>query len=324
MKTVKVMTIDGNQTVFDIDQITDFASGIRGRLLLAGDHGYDQARQIWNGIFDKKPAIIMRCVGTSDVVRAVNFARANRLLLSVKGGGHNSAGTAVCEDGLMIDLSPMMVIRHAPPLPFLPEEVHGKLVVVVPFVYLGAQSEGEKLLKPLREATPAHGEIIGMKPREAWQSTFDALVPHGARNYWKSHQLMDLSDGCVDKIIEYGAKLPTEECEVFIPHLEGAAGRVPESETAFAHRQAPFLMNIHTRWQNVADDERCLEWVRAFHTATGEFSKGVYVNFVSQEGEERVMNAYTPQTWDRLKKIKFAWDPDNLFRINQNIKPSPQ
>lgn len=71
------------------------------------DHGYDGARQIWNGMFDRKPAIIARCVGTSDVIHAVNFARDNNLIIAVKGGGHNSAGTAVCDDGMMIDLSLM-------------------------------------------------------------------------------------------------------------------------------------------------------------------------------------------------------------------------
>lgn len=472
METVTIATMEGGQSVLDAALLRELERGIRGRVLLADRHGYNQARQIWNGIFDKKPAIIIQCAGTSDVVRAVHFVREHRLLSSVKGGGHNSAGTASCDDGVMIDLSRMrsvtvdrhkktarvdggallgdvdhetqlyglavsagivshtgvgglalgggfgwigrkygmtvdnlisaemvtakgevvtasadentdlfwairggggnfgivttfefrcapigthvlsglivkrfedarrylrfhrdyvrnlpddmsawIVVRHAPPLPFLPGEVHGRRVVIVPFVWLGPDAEGEKLLAPIRDATPSHGEWIAMNPWTAWQSGFDALVEHGARNYWKSHQLKDLSDGCIDRVIEFAEKFPSEECEVFIPHLEGAQSRVPGNETAFSHRHTPFLLNIHTRWQHAEEDERCLAWVRDFHNATREFADGVYVNFMSQEGETRVKEAYTPDVWDRLVKIKADWDPDNLFRMNQNIKP---
>jgi FAD/FMN-containing dehydrogenase len=473
MRNLNIKTIDGDEATFNQDQLTEFESGLRGRVIYPDQHGYDQAREIWNGIFDKKPAVVVRCVGTGDVVRAVNFIRENRLLSSVKGGGHNSAGTGACDDGVMIDLSLMrsvtvdrhtktvrvdggallgdvdhetqlyglavsggiishtgvggltlgggygwigrkygmtidnlisaevvtakgevvtasagenpdlfwavrggggnfgivtkfefkcapignevlsglivkrfedagqylqfhrdyvrklpdemsawIVVRHAPPLPFLPEEVHGKRVVVVASVWLGSQAEGEELLKPIREATPSHGEWIGMNPWTAWQSGFDALVDHGARNYWKSHQLTDLSDGCIEQVIQYAEQFPSEECEIFIPHLEGAQSRVPEDATAFAHRKTPFLLNIHTRWQKAEDDDLCLAWVKDFHDATREFADGVYVNFMSQEGEARVKEAYTPAVWDRLVKIKTDWDPDNLFRMNQNITPA--
>lgn len=107
MKTLTIKTIDGGESTFSQDQLTEFESGFRGRVLYGDQHGYDQARKIWNGIFDKKPAVVIRCVGTSDVVRAVNFIRENRLLSSVKGGGHNSAGTGACDHGVMIDLSLM-------------------------------------------------------------------------------------------------------------------------------------------------------------------------------------------------------------------------
>ena len=98
MSNVNIATIEGGQSIFDSGQLVELESGIRGRVVLAGQHDYNQAREIWNGIFDKKPAIIIQCVGTSDVVRAVNFVRENRLLSSVKGGGHNSAGTAACDE----------------------------------------------------------------------------------------------------------------------------------------------------------------------------------------------------------------------------------
>jgi FAD/FMN-containing dehydrogenase len=473
MDAMNVGTVDGPQTAIERSAIEELRANFRGPVLLASDPGYDAARTIWNGMFDRKPAMIARCVGTRDIVDAVDFARKNRMLLSVKGGGHNSAGTAACDDGLMIDLSAMrrvtvdrhnktarvdggallgdvdsetqlyglavsagivshtgvgglalgggfgwisrkhglsvdnlksaevvtadgrvvtasaeenadlfwglrggggnfgivssfefacaeigtevfsgvivkkfedaakymqfhreyvrdlpddmtawMVIRKAPPLPFLPENIHGRMVVVVPFVWLGEKERGESLVKPLREITPSHGEAIGLNPWLNWQAGFDALVTHGARNYWKSHHLKDLSNGCIDRILEFAAKMPSDECEVFIPHMEGAPSRVPETDTAFAHRRTPFVLNLHTRWRDAADDEKCLNWAREMHAATQPFSHGVYVNFLSQEGEDRVREAYTPEVWQRLVAVKKTWDPGNLFRMNQNIKPS--
>jgi FAD/FMN-containing dehydrogenase len=458
----------------DTTTIEEFKASLRGELIQPNDEGYDDARKVWNDTFDRKPVIIVRCVSTSDVINAVNFARDKTLLISVKGGGHNVAGTAVCDDGMMIDLSLMrrvnvdkrnrtarvdggallgdvdhetqlhglavsagivshtgvgglalgggfgwisrkcglsvdnlisaevvtadgrlvtasagenpdlfwgvrggggnfgivtsfefscaeigtevysglmikkfkdakkymqfhreyvrklpdemtvwMVVRHAPPLPFLPKDVHGKMIVVVPFVWLGGQADGDKLLKPIREITEPHGEAIGMNSWVGWQSGFDGLVDHGARNYWKSHHLEELSDGCIHKIIEFAGKMPTDECEVFIPHMEGAPSRVPENETAFAHRRTPFVLNIHTRWRNASDDERCLAWARDFHSSTQEYAQGVYVNFISDMGEYRAKEAYTPEAWNRLVEVKNKWDPNNLFRMNHNIKPAP-
>jgi len=104
--------------------------------------------------------------------------------------------------------------------------------------------------------------------------------------------------------------------------MEGVPSRVPENETAFSHRKTPFLLNIHTRWRNISDDERCLAWARELHDSTQPFAQGVYVNFLSDEGESRVKAAYTQEVWDRLVEIKTKYDPDNLFRMNQNIKPS--
>ena len=214
-----------------------------------------------------------------------------------------------------------MVVRTAPPLPFLPKEVHGQMVVIVPFVWLGGEADGEKLINPIRETTPSCGEAFGMTPWTAWQSAFDGLVTHGARNYWKSHHLMELSDACIDQIIKFAGILPTDECEVFIPHMEGAPSRVAENATAYAHRETPFVLNIHTRWRAASDDERCLAWARDFHSATEPFARGVYVNFLSEEGENRVKAAYTPEVWKRLVQVKKKYDPTNLFRMNQNIKP---
>jgi FAD/FMN-containing dehydrogenase len=219
------------------------------------------------------------------------------------------------------EMTVWLVVRHAPPLPFLPEHVHGKMVLVVPFVYLGDAKKGAELVKPLREITPSHGEYIGMLPWTAWQSMFDGLVSHGARNYWKSHHLQELNDDCAATVLDFAAKMPTGECEVFLPHMEGAPSRVAEDATAYSHRKTPFIFNIHTRWRDAADDEKCLAWARDFHKAMEPFARGVYVNFITEADAGRVKDAYTPAVYERLVEVKRRYDPENLFSMNQNIKP---
>ena len=215
-----------------------------------------------------------------------------------------------------------LVVRHAPPLPFLPDEIHGEMVVVTAFVWLGDPKEGEAYIRPIQEATKSLGEDVGMHPWVDWQAGFDELTAHGARNYWKSHHLKNLSDAFIDQMIAFAGKLPHPESEILIPHMEGAPSRVLPNDTAFSHRGTPFLINIHTRWREAVDDKKCLKWVREFHEKTREFASGVYVNFMSQEGEERVKEAYTEEVWHRLVEIKNKWDPENRFHMNQNIKPS--
>jgi hypothetical protein len=215
-----------------------------------------------------------------------------------------------------------MVVRHAPPLPFLPEDVHGKLVVLVPFVWLGDAAEGEKLIQPIREFGETLGDGSGLKPWAGWQSAFDGLVEHGARNYWKSHHIKSLQNDCIDVIREFALSMPSEECEIFIPHMEGAPSLVSADSTAFPHRNTPFVLNIHTRWQNAEDDEKAIEWAKEFHKKTEPYAEGVYVNFLSSEGADRVKDAYTPHVWNKLVEAKNKWDPGNLFRMNQNIPPA--
>jgi FAD/FMN-containing dehydrogenase len=213
------------------------------------------------------------------------------------------------------------VVRRAPALPFLPSNVHGRLVVVVPFVHLGSQTAGKRLLKDLRWKGTAYGEHAGMTPWVEWQAAFDQLNSHGARNYWKSHHLPDLADGCIDVVLEQIQRAPTPSCEVLLTQMGGAPSRVAANATAYAFRTPKFIMNVHTRWADASDDAKCLNWARDIWEAAKPFSKGVYVNFISDEGEERVRDAYPKDVWERLVKLKTKYDPDNFFRMNQNIRP---
>jgi FAD/FMN-containing dehydrogenase len=449
-----------------------FRAALTGGIVLPGDPNYDEVRTIWNAMIDRKPAVIAQCSGDDDVVEAIRFARANGLEISVRGAGHNIAGSALCDDGLMIDLSTLkqvrvaekerrayvepgatlgdfdaavqayglatpvginsttgiagltlgggfgwltrkygmtidnlvsadvvtaegekikasetenpdlfwairggggnfgvitqfeyklypvgpeilagllvypfeqaqqvmehyrefaksapeelsvwVVLRKAPPLPFLPEDVHGREVVVLAIFYGGDPDAGTALIEPLRHFGTPHGEHIGKQPYAAWEQAFDPLLTPGARNYWKSHSFEELSDGALATALEFTGKLPSPQCEIFIAHLDGAANRVPADAMAYAHRNAKFVMNVHARWDEAKDDDACRDWARDFFTASAPYaSAGAYVNFMTGDESDAGATAYGANQ-ARLEQIKKQYDPKNVFHVNQNIKP---
>jgi FAD/FMN-containing dehydrogenase len=452
-----------------IDQLkTQF----KGSVLVPGDGAYDEVRQIWNAMIDRKPGVIARASSADDIVAAVNFARQNNLLISIRGGGHNIAGNAVCDDGIMLDLSLMknvavdlatkrakvepgctladfdkavqvhglatpvginsttgiagltlgggfgwlsrkhgmtvdnllsadvvtadgkkvrasetenpdlfwglrggggnfgvvtsfefqlhpvgpnvlsglivypfaqakavltqfarftetmpnelnvwMVTRKAPPLPFLPADVHGQEIVALAFCYAGDPAVGEKLIAPLRTFGTPVGEGVGVQPYAAWQQAFDPLLAPGARNYWKSHNFSKLADGVIDSIIKYAGALPSPQCEIFIGTIGGQTTKAAPEAMAYSSRDANYVMNVHGRWETAAEDERCIAWAREFFAQSQPFaSAGAYINFLTQEETDRIAFAYGG-TFKRLVEIKKKYDPNNLFRMNQNIKP---
>jgi hypothetical protein len=220
------------------------------------------------------------------------------------------------------EISVWAVLRKAPPLPFLPAEVHGKEVVILALLYVGDPKQGEKMIAPLRKFGTPVGEHVGVQPYIAWQKAFDPLLTPGARNYWKSHNFTKLSDGLLDVVIEYIKKLPSPQCEIFFGSIGGATKRPAPDATAYAHRDAEYVMNVHGRWENAADDKRCMQWSRDYFKASAPFaSAGAYVNFLTEDEGDRVRSAYGPN-YERLARIKRKYDPDNLFRVNQNIKPA--
>ena len=461
------------KTQVDAQKLNTFKTGFKGEIVVPGSAGYDAARTIWNAMIDRHPAVIARCATTADVVRAVHFARETGLVLAVRGGGHNIAGSALCDDGLVIDLSLMRaarveptksrvtieggatladldaatqahdlatpvginsttgiagltlgggfgwlsrkygmtidnlegaevvtakgaalnvsatehpdlfwalrggggnfgvvtrftfrlhpvgphvlsglivypmaaakpvlqqyrdfmarapeelnvwtVLRPAPPLPFLPESVHGQPIVALALIYTGNPQQGERLIEPLRQFGTPVGEHVGVQPYVAWQRAFDPLLTAGARNYWKSHNFTTLADGLFDTVVGAIKTLPSPHCEIFFGALGGATTRPAPDATAYPHRDAQFVMNVHGRWDAAADDQRCIAWARDFFRASAPFaSPGVYVNFLTADETERVRSAYGPN-YARLAQIKRTYDPDNVFQVNQNIAPA--
>jgi hypothetical protein len=149
------------------------------------------------------------------------------------------------------------------------------------------------------------------------------MLSPGARNYWKSHDFHELSDGLIDVLIDAGRRIPDPQTEIAFAQVGGAISRVPNDATAYGHREAQFVLNVHGRWSEPAKDKECVAWARGLFDAAAPYSTGaVYVNFMTQDEQDRVRAAYGPN-YDRLALLKRKYDPTNLFRMNQNIKPAP-
>jgi FAD/FMN-containing dehydrogenase len=219
------------------------------------------------------------------------------------------------------DMTVWSVMRKAPPLPFLPEEVHGTEVVILAFMHAGDPAQGEELAGILKGFGEPCGVHTGVMPYTDWQQAFDPLLAPGARNYWKSHNLTELADDLLDIVIGYAGTLPTPHCEIFIAHLEGAANQVAADAMAYGARDTRYVLNVHARWDDAADDDTCMNWARGFFRATKPFaSAGAYVNFMTAEEGDRVESAYG-SNYARLVEIKRKYDPGNILHMNQNIRP---
>jgi hypothetical protein len=159
-------------------------------------------------------------------------------------------------------------------------------------------------------------------PFAGWQTAFDPLLQPGARNYWKSHDFKVMSVDVERILCNAVDKLPSDECEVFIGQLGGQTNRVAVGDTAYPHRDAEFVVNVHTRWRDAADDRKCIDWARGLFDALAPHATGgVYVNFMPEDEMQRVaVGAYGPN-YARLAALKSKYDPTNLFSQNQNIRP---
>jgi FAD/FMN-containing dehydrogenase len=457
--------------VGDAIQIDEAA--FRGAVLHPGDPDYDVHRRIWNGSFDRHPAVIVRCAGVSDVIGAVRFGRASGLPVAVRSGGHSFPGLSVADDALMIDLSAMkgvrvdpekrtarvqagvllgeldretqafglavpsgivthtgvagltlgggigwimrkhglsvdqlvsvdlvtadgefvkasadenpdlfwgvrggggnfgivtefefrcvplgtqvlagpifwpmeqsgevlrfyrdwvaeapddlmtiIIHRKAPALPFVPQELHGKRVVMVIPCWAGDLEEGEKFIRPLREFGPPVADVCTAKPFLAHQAMFDPSFVAGRWYYFKSCDVAELSDEIIDITVERSLQIASPLSSFPIWQMGGAVSRVGDDESAFNGRTAGFTYNIGVCTETSEGFAEERDWVQGFWSALEPWHQGVYVNFLGDEGADRVRQSYGPAKYDRLRTLKQKYDPDNFFRINQNISPS--
>lgn len=474
MSDKRLTTVEGGETILAESSVEAFRSSLRGELLARGDAGYKPARKIWNGQITRQPGLIARCAGTADVMAAVQFARENDLLVSVRGGGHAVNGDALADGGLMIDLANMDAVRAdpfkrtarveggclwravdheaqrfglavtggvvshtgvagltlgggighlmrkygltidsllscdvvtadgaflvaseeentelfwglrggggnfgvvtsfefqlhplgptvlagmlvypmaeaaellqflrdyideapdevglvaslrlAPPVLAIPEELHGQPVIAVLLCYAGDIEEGEKAFLPIRQFRKPIVDSVVPKPYVAHQQLLDPSALHGWHYYWKSQKLPRLSDEIINIVVEHCSNITSKLSTVPIFTLGGVVPRVDATATAYPGRSAMHDINIAAGWlPDDPDPDRHIAWVRNFWSALEPHSAGIYVNFMSDETQDKVASAYGAETYARLVTLKNKYDPSNFFRLNQNIKPT--
>lgn len=453
------------------EQISQLQNRLRGKLISKTDREYDSARKVYNGMIDKYPAAIAGCTDVADVIACVNFARENKLLLTVRGGGHNAGGLGVADDALVIDLSPMKGINidpvlktalvqggcllkevdhatHAvgmavpsgvfgttgiagltlggglghltrqyglaidnlieanvvladgryvkasnnenpdlfwairggggnfgvvvsflftlqpadtvyggpmlfhideakelmkwyrdfilaapdningffafltvPPVDPFPKELQLKKMCGIVWCYTGHLDEGPKALKPVRDFKTPALDWCGPIPFPALQTMFDAVYPPGFQWYWKADFVNELTDEAIDLHVKHGNLMPTAHSTMHMYPVNGYASRIGNAETAWNNRHSNWAEVIVGIDPDPVNKEIVTNWARDYWSELHPHSAGgAYVNFMMDEGEERVKATYG-NNYDELARIKAIYDPTNLFRVNQNIKP---
>jgi hypothetical protein len=221
------------------------------------------------------------------------------------------------------ELATGAVVIGAPPEPFVPLELHGKPVLAIPVLYVGDPEAGQTVVQPLRDLAPA-ADLIAPMPYTAFQSSMDPMAPPGWRQYWRGEYLRELTDTAIDTFLEHAVDLtrlapPLSQAVIF--RIGQAVAAVPEEATAFSHRDAAYLFHPITGWLDPADDERMIAATRAFTDAMRPFGTGAsYLNFTPED--DRVRGGYGDDKLARLVALKDTYDRENLFRLNQNIRPS--
>jgi hypothetical protein len=209
----------------------------------------------------------------------------------------------------------------APPLPFIPDNRHGEPFVALVACWAGPIDEGAQALKPFHDVAPVVAEFVGPMPYPALNSAFDALVPPGLQHYWKANFVKELTDASIAAHLEHGPKLPAVNSTIHIYPINGAVHRVGPDQTAFAYRDANFATVIAGMWPDPTQNKANIQWVRDYYDATAPHSEsGGYINFMAEDDQGRIKDNYRAN-YQRLVDVKRKYDPNNLFHVNQNIKP---
>lgn len=458
--------------MLDETSIQALKTDLRGRLLEPHEIDYEAARKVHNGMISKRPRIITYYTDVADVIRAVNFARENHILLAIRSGGHNAGGLGCCDEGMVIDLSPMKYtkidprertvvagggctwgdIDHAthafglaapsgiisttgvggltlgggighltrkcglsidnllavdmvladgsfvtananqnqdlfwavrggggnfgvvtaftfrlhsidtvyagpmlwelsetaeimkwymelikkapddlngffafltvPPGPPFPEHLHLKKMSGIVWAYTGPLEKAEETFAPIRAFKTPALDLVGPLPHPALQSMFDALYPPGLQWYWRADFVKEIPDEAIEEHIRFGHAMPTMLSTMHLYPINGAASRVSNKDTAWSYHDATWAMVMAGVDPDPANKEKITAWSKQYWEALHPYSAGgAYVNFMMDEGEDRVKATYH-DNYERLVTIKNKYDPDNLFQVNQNIKPS--
>lgn len=224
---------------------------------------------------------------------------------------------ADCPDELMT----IAVQRRAPALPFVPPDLVGKHVIAIVACYAGPVEEGEPVLRTLKQFGSPVLDFCQPKPFVEHQKGFDPSYPHGWHYYVRSCDVAALNDDVIDIVAEHGMRITSPVSSIALWQMGGAVGRIDDGATAFNGRQAGFTFNINGNSKTADGFDAEREWARNYWSALAPHHTSVYVNFLMEEGEERIRQAYGAAKYDRLKALKRKYDPTNFFRLNQNIKP---
>ena len=210
----------------------------------------------------------------------------------------------------------------APPLPFLPEEWHFKNICLAVPCWAGPIERGEEMIKPFLDVVEPVGAMVGAMPYPALNTAFDALLPAGLQAYWKASFARDLSDDAIAVHVAHGSRVPAIQCAVHLYPINGAVQRVGAEDTAFAYRDVDYSPVIAGMWEDPADNERNIAWVRGYYEALEPYSaEGGYINFMDGDDQSRIKDNYRGN-YQRLAAVKAQYDPTNLFHLNQNIQPA--
>jgi FAD/FMN-containing dehydrogenase len=219
------------------------------------------------------------------------------------------------------ELTTLVNLTTAPPVPFLPESVHGKPIIGIGGCWSGDLDAGADATAPFRSLGTVIADVFAPTPYAGWQQALDPLYPRGIHNYFRSAFLRTVDDASLRVVLDSFATAPTPLTEIHLQHLGGAVGRVPADATAFALRDQEFIVNVVARTPNADGFADVVDWARGVTSALGP-DAGTYVNFTGESTAALVRASYPPDTYQRLVELKNAYDPDNLFRLNQNIVPS--
>lgn len=221
------------------------------------------------------------------------------------------------------ELTLVALMRPAPPAPWLPKEMHGKLIVAVLACHSGRPEEGEKAVAPIKAFGKPIGDVLVRRPYAQMQSLLDATQPKGRRYYWKSEYLPRIEPALCEKVIEQAARIRSPHSAVILFQIEGALNQLGEEHSPVGNRDARYVLNIAASWESVGDDPANIEWARGAWNEMKSFSTGgTYINFLTEdEGPERIAAALG-KGLERLAEVKAKWDPRNVFRTNRNIQPA--
>lgn len=221
------------------------------------------------------------------------------------------------------ELTLVIIMRPAPPAPWLPTDMHGKPIIVMLACYSGDPEQGEKAVAPIKSFGKPIGDVLIRRPYVQLQSLLDATQPKGRRYYWKSEYLPRIEPALCEKFIEHGAKIPSPHSAMIFFQLEGALNQLGNDHSAVGNRDARYVINAAGSWEQESDDKVNTEWVRDAWEDMRQFSTGgTYINFLTEDEDQERIEAALSDGLQRLGEIKAKWDPENVFRTNRNIKPA--